>query len=125
MAKNNRAVQESIVETSSEAPAAVENQTVTSQEVGTIEEMVTETEVKAAPTVYDPNLLIKELGNKSKVIRYLASKGMQTNAIHKLLVGAGWHSDKNPNEKIRYQHVRNVLTQAVKKPATTSEAAKA
>lgn len=78
----------------------------------------------AAGTVYSAGYLAKlraELGGtKSAVIRRLSADGLDHKTIHKVLKDAGWKSDKNPGEPIRYQHVRNVLTQQVKKPVTAA-----
>lgn len=49
----------------------------------------------------------KNLKTKSAVIRYLAGEGFSPSAISKFL-------------DIRYQHVRNVLTQILKRPAATT-----
>lgn len=75
------------------------------------ETVTTETPTPTSTSKFNPDELKKELGNKSKVIRYLASQGMKTAEIHKLLVAHNWRSDKNPDQLIRYQHVRNVLNQ--------------
>lgn len=52
---------------------------------------------------YDYDTLKKELGNKSNVIRFLASKGFKRTEISK-------------KTGLRYQHVRNVLLMPVTKP---------
>lgn len=106
MSKRNHAVQveesnESNNETSQTVETTNEGQTMeATQEVVTVE-------IKKP----DPNEMIKLLKTKSAVIRELSAKGLKANEIHKLLKGAGWHSDRNPSEPIRYQHVRNVLNQ--------------
>lgn len=49
----------------------------------------------------------KNLKTKSSVIRYLSGEGYSPSAIARFL-------------GIRYQHVRNVLTQVLKRPAATT-----
>jgi hypothetical protein len=87
-----------------------------------------EGQIAPAPTktTYDIPAMLTQHKTKSGVIRALAAEGLKVNEIHKVLKEAGWHSDKNPGEPIRYQHVRNVLNQNLKKgssaPAATTEA---
>lgn len=57
--------------------------------------METNTETKTVAV--DIQIMLKELGTKSAVIRHLAANGWKRGAIAKEL-------------GIRYQHVRNVLT---------------
>lgn len=57
--------------------------------------------INEAPA-YDVGKLMDEHKTKSAVIRYLAAQGMKKGDIAKLL-------------DIRYQHVRNVLVQPLKK----------
>lgn len=81
------------------------------------------TSTTVSNVTYDIPALLQEHKTRSGVIRYLASQGLKTNQIHKILKDAGWRSHKDNNEPIRYQHVRNVLTQPLKKQ--TAEAPKA
>jgi hypothetical protein len=71
---------------------------------------------------YDVSALLNEHKTKSAVIRYLASQGETVASIHKILVSAGWKSEKS-GEPIRYQHVRNVLKTPAKRQAATAPVA--
>lgn len=110
MSKNNSntgrvlPAQDSIVQGASEGSLAID----TSTKAGTIVQ-------------FDVNAMFVELKSKSAVIRALhaAPNNLKVNEIHKLLKDAGWKADKS-GEPIRYQHVRNVLTQKPKKPSTAS-----
>jgi hypothetical protein len=62
---------------------------------------------------YDIPALFTEHKTKSNVIRFLSSEGLKTGEIAKMLQDAGVVSVNGT--PIRYQHVRNVLTQPVKK----------
>jgi hypothetical protein len=70
--------------------------------------------VAAAPAPVDPmaNLdltaLMNEFKTKSSVIRHLSGQGFSRSQIATFM-------------NIRYQHVRNVLTQPLKAPAPTTE----
>lgn len=54
------------------------------------------------PVAVDVALLLAEHGTKSAVIRFLSAQGYKRVEIAKMM-------------EIRYQHVRNVLTQPLKK----------
>lgn len=68
---------------------------------------------------YDVAALLGEHKTRSAVIRYLSGQGHDVKGIHKILVAAGWKSEKS-GEPIRYQHVRNVLKQQPKRASTTA-----
>lgn len=65
-------------------------------------------QVETTEVPFDAEAFIKEKGGVSKAIRFLDSEGMERGAIAKKL-------------NKRYQHVRNVLNQPLKKSATASE----
>ena len=77
------------------------------QNTQAIEESIN-TEVAVVETAFDAAAYIKECGGVSAAIRKLDAEGMKRGAIAKRL-------------NKRYQHVRNVLTQPLKKPAATAE----
>jgi 2-C-methyl-D-erythritol 4-phosphate cytidylyltransferase len=62
----------------------------------------------AAPQTFDLEALMTEYKTKSTVIRFLTTQGQTRSQIAKFM-------------GIRYQHVRNVLTQPLKAPAPTVE----
>lgn len=99
MSKKNTAAAVAI-EAEAEAPV---------EAVETVE--TTTVETPAAPI--DVSALMSEHKSKSAVIRHLASTGMTRGAIAKTLKDAGVLSEKSA-----YQHVRNVLTQPLKKAAS-------
>ncbi len=68
------------------------------EQVAQVEEQTNEVEVQ----VETLDGLMNQFKTKSAVIRYLKTKGMTTSGISKFM-------------GIRYQHVRNVLTQPLKK----------
>lgn len=68
---------------------------------------VEETTVEAVEQKHDVAMLMSTYKTKSGVIRYLDSQQMKRGDIAKLL-------------NIRYQHVRNVLTQPLKTQATAA-----
>lgn len=61
-------------------------------------------EIKDEVVAVDVAIMLGELGTKSAVIRSLAAQGYKRAEIAKMM-------------NIRYQHVRNVLTQPLKKQA--------
>lgn len=73
---------------------------------GTSEEPITEPVVEQ-PKVYDVAALMLLHKTKSGVIRYLASEGLKTGEITKVM--------KTEYPNFIYQHARNVLNQIVKK----------
>jgi len=109
-------------QTSTEAPAAVENEPVS--QVAQTQAIVTDQVAQPAPApvvpakpIPDVPALLANYKTKSGVIRAMAAPPyyLTQGEIHKLLVKAGWTSDRTPGEPIRYQHVRNVLHTPVKK----------
>lgn len=69
--------------------------------------------VKESKTSYDVPALFDQYKTKSAVIRFLNGEGLKTAEIHKVLADAGVTNNAG-TEKIRYQHVRNVLKTPVK-----------
>jgi glutaredoxin len=86
-------------------------------ETGSTESTETVVQETVAPAVekksYNVPQLFVDHKNKSGVIRFLSSEGLKTGEITKILQDGGVKSANGT--PIRYQHVRNVLTQPVKK----------
>lgn len=87
-----------------------------------VEESI-ETVVTEPKKSYDVKALFDQYKTKSAVIRFLNGEGLKTAEIHKVLADAGVMNNAG-TEKIRYQHVRNVLKTPVKNTMVPSSDSK-